>query len=84
MSFYDEIREKYLPQYFSQNCNISDILTNEDIIMQMILDPVSAKLPDTLKNNWVSVKTAYRLSRQFCYNIDRKREKLYNEVDKRR
>ena len=81
-TYYDEIREKYLPQYFSQNCNISDILTNEDIIMQMILDPVSAKLPDTLKNNWVSVKTAYRLSRQFCYSIDRKREKLYNEVDK--
>ena len=61
-TYYDEIREKYLPQYFSQNCNISDILTNEDLIMQMILDPVSANQPETLKNNWVSVKTAYTLS----------------------
>ena len=81
-TYYDEIREKYLPQYFTQNGNLSDILTNEDLIVQMILDPVSAKLPETLKNNWVSVKTAYSLSRQFCYSIHRKREKLYKEVDK--
>ena len=71
-----------LPQYFTQNSNLSDILNNEDHIVQMILDPVSAKLPATLKNNWVSVKTAYSLSRQFCYSIHRKREKLYKEVDK--
>ena len=81
-SYYDEIREKYLPKYFTENSNIGDILTNEELIIQMILDPVSSKLPETLIKNWVSVKTAYNISRQFCYSIHRKREKLYSEHDK--
>jgi hypothetical protein len=41
-TYYDAIREKYLPHYFTQKSNLSDILTNEDCIVQMILDPISA------------------------------------------
>ena len=79
--FYDPIREKYLSQYFVQNTSIGDILGNEDLMIQTILDPISAKLPDTFRNSWLSVKDAYKLSRQFCYDLHRKREKLYSEID---
>ena len=40
------------------------------------------QLPESLIKNWVSVKTAYSLSRQFCYSINRTREKYYSEHDK--
>ena len=80
-SFYDPIREKYLPQYFVQNTSIGDILGNEDLIIQTILDPISARVPETVRNSWLSVKDAYTLSRQFCYDLHRKREKLYSEIE---
>ena len=80
-SFYDPIREKYLPQYFVQNTSIGDILGNEDLIIQTILDPISARVPETALNSWLSVKDAYTLSRQFCYDLHRKREKLYSEIE---
>ena len=75
------IREKYLPQYILQYSRISEILNDEELIIQTILDPVSSNLPEIIRNNWVSVKTAYTLSRQFCYNLHKKREKLYREIE---
>ena len=80
-SYFDQIRQKYLPQYIAQNSKISEILNNEELIIQTILDPVSSKLPEIVRKNWVSVKTAYTLSRQFCSNLHRKREKLYSEIE---
>ena len=80
-SYFTQIREKYLPQYILQNSRISEILNDEELIIQTILDPVSSNLPEIIRNNWVSVKTAYTLSRQFCYNLHQKREKLYSEIE---
>ena len=80
--YFSTIREKYLPQYTTQNSKLSEILNNEELIMLSILDPVSSKLPETVIRNWLSVKTAYSISREFCYNMHRKREKLYQEMDK--
>ena len=80
-SYFDQIREKFLPQYIAENSRISEILDDEELIIQTILDPVCSKLPEIVRKNWVSVKSAYTLSRQFCYNIHRKREKLYREIE---
>ena len=79
---YQNIREAYLPQYMAQNRYISEILDEEDTILLSILDPLSSKLPDTVIKNWVSAKQIYKLSREFCYNIHRKRTKLYNDAEK--
>ena len=79
---YQNIRESYLPQYMAQNRYISEILDEEDTILLSILDPLSSKLPDTVIKNWVSAKQTYKLSREFCYNIHRKRTKLYNDAEK--
>ena len=80
-SYCSQIREKYLPQYILQNSRISEILNDEELIIQTILDPVSSNLPEIVRNNWVSVKAAYTLSRQFCYKLHQKREKLYSQIE---
>ena len=81
--FFKNIRESYLPQYLQQNKHVSDILDNEELIMQMILDPLSSKLPGIVTTNWMSVKAVYNISRQLCYNINKKREKFYSELDEK-
>ena len=78
-SYYNDIREAYLPKFFSQNKNISKLLNNEDLIILSILDPLSSKLPESVVRNWLSPKQVYKFSRQFCYNLHRKREKLYSD-----
>ena len=79
--YFSAVREKYLPQYLLQNNYLCDILDKEDEIIQTILDPLSSNLSDNIRNNWNSAKTVYGISRQFCYDLHRKREKLYSEVE---
>ena len=81
-SHYDDIRESYLPKYFQLNLHISEILDNQGLILQTILDPLASRLPASIRNNWSSVTTVYRISRQFCFHMHRRREKLYSEKEK--
>ena len=81
-SHYKEIRESYLPQLFTQNKGISDILDDEDKLILSILDPLSSKLPEEVIQKWDSANTAYKLSREFCYNVHMKREKIYRDIEK--
>ena len=79
---YKEIREAFIPQYLNENNFLSDIFDNEDQLILSILDPLSSKLPDIVTTNWESPKLAYRMSRIFCYNIHKKREKIDIDLDK--
>ena len=81
-SHYDDIRESYLPKYFQLNLHISEILDNQWLILQTILDPLASRLPACIRNNWTSVTTVYRISKQFCFHMLRRREKLYSEKEK--
>ena len=80
--FYKQIREEYLPKFVSLNMNIPAIIENEDQVLVSILDPISSKLPESVRKGWTSVKMAYEVSRQFCSNMHRKRDKFYNDLDK--
>ena len=82
-SYFQDIRESFLPKFVILNPNVSQVLGNENLIMLMILDPLSSKLPEEVTNNWVSVKEAYKISRTFVYNMHRKREKYYNQMEKK-
>ena len=66
---YKKIQEEYLPKYMLKNNHISETLTNEDLIIQFILDPLSSNLPETVRTGWDSLKEIYSMSRNFCYNI---------------
>jgi len=77
--FYKSIREDFISKYVLMNSNVSEIMEDEKLLIVSILDPISSKLPKTYTNNWSSVKTAYQVSRQFCWNMHMKREKLLSE-----
>jgi hypothetical protein len=79
--YYQQVREAYLPKYIQENGQLSEILANEDLIIQTVLDPLSSNLPISVREGWISAKAAYSTSRQFCYNLHRMREKLYKEAD---
>ena len=80
--FYQNIREEYLPKFILLNPNISSIFNDEKQAILSILDPVSSKLPDTVRNGWSSVNAAYDVSRKFCADMHKKRDKFYTNLDK--
>ena len=41
-----------------------------------LLDPLSPQIPDELRKSWVSEEDTYRLSRNFCYAMHKRRTKL--------
>ena len=51
------------------------------MIVQSILDPLSSNLPESVRLAWVSPKEVYSISRQFCYNLHKMREKVYKEAE---
>ena len=79
---YSKIRQEYLPKLLEINGKIAQTFENENQILISILDPVSSKLPEAVRQGWTSVNTAYEISRQFCYDMHRKRDKFYKELDK--
>ena len=79
---YQDIREQFIPKLIANNNSLSEIFEKEDLLILSILDPLSGKLPDVITKNWVSAKSAYGMSRQFCYNLHRKRDKFYENLDK--
>ena len=78
-SYYQKIRETYLPQFININCKIVDILDNEHLKLLAILDPKPPKLPPDVRNNWSCATTAYQISRNFCHDLHKKRKKLYEQ-----
>ena len=79
--FFAPIRENFLPKFITQNKYISDILNSEELVILSIIDPVSSKLPENVRKNWLSVTESFKISREFCHNMHKKREKLYKELN---
>ena len=79
---YETIRNQYIPKYVEMNRNIMQLIDDEKMLLISIFDPLSTKLPNTITRNWSSVTGVYNLSRKFCYRMHKKREKVYEELDK--
>ena len=73
-TYYAKIREEYLPKLAILNPNFSSILNNERKIIISILDPESKLLPTESRLN---CDEAFQLSRSFCYDLFKKRDKFY-------
>ena len=46
---YKNIQEEYLPKYILNNKHISETLSDEDLVIQFILDPLSSNLHETVR-----------------------------------
>ena len=72
--FFKNIREEYLPKLALLNNNFSSIVNNEKLLILSILNPESELIPEEAR---LYCDTAFRLSRSFCYDLYKKREKFY-------
>ena len=72
--FYAKIRDEYLPKIAILNPNFKDIMDNELQIIISILNPESLQLPESARLN---CEKSFQLSRSFCYDLYKKREKFY-------
>ena len=72
--YFKHIREEYLPKLALLNKHFSSIVNNEKMLILSILNPESEMLPAEAR---LYCETAFDMSRSFCYNIYKKREKFY-------
>jgi hypothetical protein len=78
---YSEIREKFLVELTFCNINLMKYSNDVDVLLTSFLDPESPKLPDDIRNNWKSLDNVYNISRNYCYNIFKKREKIQESLE---
>ena len=76
---YDDIRTKFLSNLTLQNPKLLSFSQKPQIIILAILDPESPKLPEEIRFGWKSSHVTYKLTRDFLYNIHRKRTKITEE-----
>ena len=76
--FYRNIREEYLPRLAIVNSNLSSIINDEKKTLISILNPGSSLLPSDARKHSDEV---FNISRSFCYDIYRKREKFYERIE---
>ena len=74
------IRSQYLEK-FAQSCPIiKKYLVDKDLLLVILLDPFSSKVPADVRESWSSKDEAYALSRNYFYDIHKKREKMLENI----
>ena len=64
------------------NCiDFDEISKNEENVTQFILDPTSLNLPVRVSLSDPLVSEFFKLSRQFCYTIDKTRIRLLKKLE---
>ena len=79
---FSEMRQKFICEISVLNPVIAKYLWNqsiewfsENIMLAIILDPVSPSLPCEISKGWINLSQVYQLCRDLCWNIHSKREK---------
>ena len=76
--YYKNIRHEYLPKLAIINPNFSSIIDDEKQILISILNPESAMLPTKVR---LYSDEVFKLSRSFCSDIHKKRDKFYERSE---
>ena len=71
-----EIRSEYMSKFTEACPNISKYLSNPKVLLVALLDPFSPLVPNDLKEGWRNKDEAYKLSRNYFYDLHKKREKI--------
>ena len=62
---------------FVEACpNIAYYRSDLKLLLLALLDPFSTFLPDNIKESWSKSEVAYELSRNYFFDLHKKREKL--------
>ena len=71
-----EIRSQYMTKFIAACPNITQYISNQQILFLAILDPFSPLLPEDIRGGWKSSNEIYELSRNYFYDLHKKREKI--------
>ena len=63
--------------------NFEDMVKSEEQLCQLILDPTSLNLPIRVNMTDPSVPDLFKLSREFCFKIDKTRRGLLQQIEKK-
>ena len=83
---FDDIRERIfieIDQVLGNSANklkISNFLESEDMLTQFVLDPTSMYLTDRVHMSDPIVPQMYKLSRDYCYAINKRRNHLLKDM----
>ena len=77
---FQEVRERYLPLYHLDNPHLTEVMEDEQLLLTAILDPESSLLPLSVMRGWTSSNKIYKISRDYLYNLHRKREKVLQNL----
>ena len=62
---------------FIEACpNIAKHQSDQKLLLLALLDPYSSYLPEDIRNAWKSKELAYELSRNYFFDLHKKREKI--------
>ena len=71
-----EIRSQFMKKFFEACPELKQIHSNPQLFILALLDPFSPLLPEDIRDSWRDSDEAYELSRNYFYNLHKKREKI--------
>ena len=83
---FDDVRERILIEFdqvlekSANNLKITSFLESEDKLSQFVLDPTSMNLPNRVHTSDSIVPQMYKLSRDYCYAINKRRNQLLKDM----
>ena len=74
------IRSESLNKFVDLCPNLTSYLSNTELLLLILLDPFSPVVPAAVRDNWSSESDVYKISRNYFYDIHKKREKLMEKI----
>ena len=71
-----EIRSQYMEKFMEACPNLAQYTSNPKMLFLALLDPFSSLLPENIKLSWKNSEMAYQLSRNYFFDLHKKREKI--------
>ena len=77
-----DIREDFLCQLVNLSPVVTKYMTVSPEFLLCILDPFSPRVPGDLRESWLAEEDVYRVCRNFCFSMHKKRTKLLELIAK--
>ena len=72
----EKIRSEYLVKFIKICPTLTKYIENKELLLLILLDPFSPLVPSEVRESWSDSESAYKISRDYFYDIHRKREKI--------
>ena len=78
----EDIRNVFISKFFHSNGALESIKDNGPLFLISLLDPLSPKLPEDVRQGWSDIDAAYELSRNYFSAIHKQRQKFVESYEK--